>query len=827
MLPPPSPLSAAIRGAVFAGLAGVWAFPLVPTALAQVVNSDLWGTNRTVTAIARSGDILYIGGSFNSVGRSSGSGVPVQRVGGAPLDQYPKVAGSVAAVAPDGTGGWYIGGTFTAVGGLERRNLARIMPDGSVGSWDPSPNGNINGLTLVGSILYVAGGFTSIAGEARQYIASIDTGSGLATAWDPSANSGVWTILGHGDTVYVGGAFSHIGGQQRNNIAALDASTGVALDWDPDAGGYVRALAIRGNTLYAGGAFDAIGGQSRKGLAALDVTTGIAMAWNPTIAGIAGEPDPTLFIASLALGDSSAYVSGHFAAVGGQARGGVAELDLDTGAATAWNPNPLSPGASSSPYIFSVAEDEGYVYVAGRFTAMGGQTRFNAAAIDVETGTASNWDPRPNGDVLCLALSGGTIYAGGTFDSIWEWQIRNGIAALNATTGTLTPWNPNMDGFLVRALAVSGNTVYAGGNFSGIGGQPRSNIAALDATTGLATDWNPSASGGFTGGVFALVANGGLVYAAGDFTSIGGQARGYLAALDALSGAATDWNPNANDIVNALALDGQTLYAGGWFSSIGGQARSSIAALDVVDGSTTTWDPGGDGVVNALAVHGRGVYAGGVFRTMGGQSRNCLAALDATTGLATAWNPDPSDVFDGQRVIALAMQDSTLFVGGRFDRIGGADRVNLAGIDIATGSATAWNPDPDGYVWSLLAQGGDLHAGGGFTRLGVAPTSGLVGFSLEPGPPPPGGGSVALAPIVPNPVQTDARIRFVLPSSATVSLEVFDLQGRRVALLLNGALREAGTHDIELRTAGWPPGFYFCRLRAGSVAVSRKLLLVK
>ena len=54
----------------------------------------------------------------------------------------------------------------------------------------------------------------------------------------------------------------------------------------------------------------------------------------------------------------------------------------------------------------------------------------------------------------------------------------------------------------------------------------------------------------------------GTVYAGGKFTSIGGQPRNYIAALDA-TGAATNWNPNANAEVNALALGGSTVYAGG------------------------------------------------------------------------------------------------------------------------------------------------------------------------------------------------------------------------------------------------------------------------
>jgi hypothetical protein len=54
-------------------------------------------------------------------------------------------------------------------------------------------------------------------------------------------------------------------------------------------------------------------------------------------------------------------------------------------------------------------------------------------------------------------------------------------------------WDPNADN-TVLSLAVSGSTVYVGGAFSSIGGQTRNRIAALDASTGAAMSWNPNAS---------------------------------------------------------------------------------------------------------------------------------------------------------------------------------------------------------------------------------------------------------------------------------------------------------------------------------------------
>ena len=79
------------------------------------------------------------------------------------------------------------------------------------------------------------------------------------------------------------------------------------------------------------------------------------------------------------------------------------------------------------------------------------------------------------------------------------------------------------------------------------------------------------------------------------------------------------------------------MYVGGYFTRIGGQARSGIAALDASSGRASAWNPHAqpaDSGVGALAVSGSTVYAGGKFQRIGGQARNGLAALDAATGRA-------------------------------------------------------------------------------------------------------------------------------------------------------------------------------------------------
>src|SRR5262249_30275306 len=84
-----------------------------------------WGAvGGGVDAIALSGTTAYIGGKFAYVGPSTGGFVAFDGSSGALDPTWPQLIGDGAALAPDGAGGWYIGGSFTAVGGLVRQGGA-------------------------------------------------------------------------------------------------------------------------------------------------------------------------------------------------------------------------------------------------------------------------------------------------------------------------------------------------------------------------------------------------------------------------------------------------------------------------------------------------------------------------------------------------------------------------------------------------------------------------------------------------------------------------------------------------------------------------------
>lgn len=670
---------------------------------AQTIRTDLYATNGTVNAVVASGTSIYIGGSFSQVGPATGGAAPIDISTGALLG-FPRVNGTVLALASDGAGGWYVGGSFTHVGGVPRTNLAHLESDYTVSDWSPEPVGLVYSLAVSGSTVYAGGSFVTIGGQSRGRIAALDGTTGLATAWNPGADGIVQALVVSGSVVYAGGQFSSIGGETRSRIAALDATSGLATSWDPNSNGTVQALAVSGGTVYASGGFDTIGGQPRNNIAALGAASGLATAWNP---------NANAGVGALALGGGVVYAGGAFTDIGGQPRVHIAALDMGTGLATAWN-----PGASNIVHALAVSGST--VYAGGTFSTLGGQPRSAIAAIDASSGVATAWNPSSNAIVQALGVSGGVVLAGGGFTCM-NVQTRNNIAALDAATGSLTAWNPDANSG-VFALVVAGSTIYAGGGFTQIGGQTRSRIAALDVATGLATAWDPNGDQ-----VNALALSGSTVYAGGYFTSIGGQTRERIAALDAATGLATPWNPGADNLVRALAVSGTTVYVGGSFTSIGGQPRNRIAALDAVTGLATAWNPNATGsYVFALALEGTTVYAGGAFTAIGGQSRNGIAALHAATGLATDWNPNADD-----QVFSLALSGQTIYAGGYFTHIGGATRGGVAALDAVTGLATTWNPATDHWVYSLAVTDSTVYMGGDFASVNGLPQSNLAAVEVE------------------------------------------------------------------------------------------------
>lgn len=78
----------------------------------------------------------------------------------------------------------------------------------------------------------------------------------------------------------------------------------------------------------------------------------------------------------------------------------------------------------------------------------------------------------------------------------------------------------------------------------------------------------------------------------------------------------------------------------------------------------------------------------------------------------------------------------------------------------------------------------------------------------------------------PNPFNPTTTIRFWLPTSAPVSLRVFDTLGREVAVLV-AEVQSSGEHMVKFDANMLPSGIYVARLTGGTQTATIKLVLTK
>jgi len=78
----------------------------------------------------------------------------------------------------------------------------------------------------------------------------------------------------------------------------------------------------------------------------------------------------------------------------------------------------------------------------------------------------------------------------------------------------------------------------------------------------------------------------------------------------------------------------------------------------------------------------------------------------------------------------------------------------------------------------------------------------------------------------PNPFNPSTTITYDLPVRSNVRIAVYDVLGRQVAELFNGA-RGAGRFSQVWNASGVASGMYFVTMRAGSFAATQKMILMK
>jgi hypothetical protein len=78
----------------------------------------------------------------------------------------------------------------------------------------------------------------------------------------------------------------------------------------------------------------------------------------------------------------------------------------------------------------------------------------------------------------------------------------------------------------------------------------------------------------------------------------------------------------------------------------------------------------------------------------------------------------------------------------------------------------------------------------------------------------------------PEPFNPSTLIHYTLPEGGVLKLDVFNLQGAKVATLVNGSV-PAGQHQVTFDAGQMPSGMYLYRLNYNGKIVSGKMMLMK
>lgn len=436
------------------------------------------GLYAQVTSLAIDATHAYVGGYFADIGGETLSNVArVSRSGAGAADPdwnpAPDFYVYSFSVQPASV---VLGGTFYAAGGTRHLGFAIVDDAGVVDAATPDAEkpGAVYALDFTADGGAIVGGFfVKSADVDRRNLLRINPDGTLDMSWNVPSDQYVRAVaVADSGDIYLGGAFSNVGGVAQSYVAKLSSAGTVDATWNPVLDGSVRTLALDAANVYVGGSFTDVDGQLRYALARIATGSGnLDTAWNPnTGSGGFGIQYP---VSALTLDGSGNLYSG-----GGASSGNSLLRILPTGMI-----DPIWDFTTDGPVNALALHGADHLYAGGEFTTIGSLPRGNIAKLSLSGAGAVDpgWNPGADALVLSIvAIPGDAVYAGGRFTHIGG-VAQGFLARLSAsgTGATDTSWNPAPDDSLWTLARDDNDTLYAGGQFNWVGSQPHGGLAAF------------------------------------------------------------------------------------------------------------------------------------------------------------------------------------------------------------------------------------------------------------------------------------------------------------------------------------------------------------
>ncbi|TGK78115.1 hypothetical protein EHQ31_06995 [Leptospira montravelensis] len=692
-----------------------------PSCLPSFAFSEEWGvygTSAKVNAITSFQGQTIVGGNFTMVGRATGSAAIVSADTGANIPHrscpYLKVNGASYAVISDGSGGFYIGGSFTHVQGLPRNQVAHILSGCQLDENFIPDSGSarvVTTLALLGNNLYVGGQFTGWGSNNQVNIVSLrrDTGQLNSDFNAGTFDADVLAIVTDGSSLFIGGNFQIIAGSTRNGVAKLSPNTG-AVDTgfigQVQAGGNVNDLHLgtdaSGNpVLYAVGFFSGV-----KPNAKSFYLNGVETSW---------APSPNSTVTSVYQYENIVYLGGEFTTVKSITPANyLVGVDNNTG-------NVIQNSFEINSNVSSLTVIKNKLYVLGQFTGAKGQTRNYAAGYDLPDQNLNEWNPSfdnpisyPIGEIASDNTNLLVVSERPTINT----KLRNNFAAFDEATGYPAENTPYFD-YSIKAFHIKDNHLFVGGSFEKINGISRIAFAILDLPSYQLNSTNIGVSPAGTD-IRTITSNENQIFFSGyGMTTVGGQTRNALAAIDSNSFGLTSWNPNLGigGSASTLLVLKDLVFVGGIFSSLNGD--NTVANYRAVDANTgvmrsipssANYPSNG---VNGQTYFDSKIYLGGIFTSIGSFGTfDHIAVYDTQTQSYIT----PNNIYADAMVSSLtASEEGKIVVTGSFNGINGKTTSKYIGaFDAKTNTVLDWNPNPSDVGNVSYYKNGKWFIGGDF-----------------------------------------------------------------------------------------------------------------
>lgn len=339
------------------------------------------------------------------------------------------------------------------------------------------------------------------------------------------------------------------------------------------------------------------------------------------------------------------------------------------------------------------------------------------------------------------------------------------------------------------------------------------NIFALDSTTALTT------GSGATAFVYRTT-NGGLTW-----VQVFSQAGGFLNAIWMVS--------PTNGVMMGDPVGGRWSL---WRTTNGGVNWDSTGMYLQQAGSEAGWN-------NSLYVTSTNIWFGT------NNSRVYYSPLGGLTGTWTVQSTTQASTYAMWfNTVTSGMTGGTQLLmtnnsGVNWSSVTSPGTGNVSGI---TGSATAyWVVRQAGSIYRTTDNGTTFSTdytapAGTFTHIqkaaigsrmwavrnngGIASSLSTVGIEPVSSELPT---SYALTQNYPNPFNPATTFNFSLPSSAVVSIKIYDIAGREVDIIANSVTMSAGTYSVNYSAERLSSGIYFYRITANEYNETKKMVLTK